>query len=113
MRKRDPEVLNANVTEGHISAAYCHLANDSYMLGCEDSMGSIERTLGGDPEAQDAARRFAAHLDANGVDLDEHRPTFGRVLAVDREEQRYVGDDEASALMRGTYREGFSVPGKG
>ena len=41
------------------------------------------------------------------------RPTFGRVLAVDREEQRYVGDDEASALMRGTYREGFSVPGKG
>ena len=113
VRKRDPEVLNADVNEGHISAAYCHLANDSYMLGCADSMGSIERTLGGDPEAQDAARRFRTHLEANGVDLNEHRPTFGRVLAVDREEERYVGDDEATALMRGTYRDGFAVPGKG
>ena len=76
-------------------------------------MGSIERTLGGDPEAQDAAQRFRAHLEANGVDLEVHRPTFGRVLAVDRAEERYVGDDEATALMRGTYREGFAVPEKG
>ena len=73
-------------------------------------MGSIERTLGGDPEAQDAARRFRTHLEANGVNLNEHRPTFGRVLAVDREKERYVGDDEATALMRGTYRDGFAVP---
>ena len=58
-------------------------------------------------------RRFAAHLEANGVDLDRERPTFGRVLAVDPEEQRYVGDVEADALMRGAYRDGFQVPRKG
>ncbi|MGD2016538.1 MAG: Gfo/Idh/MocA family oxidoreductase [Planctomycetota bacterium] len=113
VRARDPELLNADVNEGHLSAAYCHLANDSYQLGGEDSMGAIERTLGGDPEAADAARRFAAHLEANGVDLDRERPTFGRVLAVDPEEQRYVGDVEADALMRGAYRDGFQVPRKG
>ncbi len=111
--ERDPELRNAEVTEGHVSADYCLLANDSYQLGGEDSMGASERTLGGDPEAADAARRFAAHLEANGVDLDRERPTFGRVLAVDPEEQRYVGDVEADALMRGAYRDGFQVPRKG
>jgi predicted dehydrogenase len=43
VRSRKPEDLNAEITEGHYSAALCHLANVAYRTG---------RTLEFDPEAE-------------------------------------------------------------
>ena len=33
VRKRDHELLNADIEDGHLSAAYCHLGNIAYRLG--------------------------------------------------------------------------------
>ena len=33
VRKRDHQVLNADIEEGHVSSALCHLANVSYRMG--------------------------------------------------------------------------------
>lgn len=110
VRKREVGALHANVAEGHLSAGYCHIANDSYQLGARDSIAAIERTVKDSPVASEAVTRMHAHLVANGVDLDKDRPTFGRVLAIDPLEERYVADADAEALRRGSYRAGFTIP---
>jgi predicted dehydrogenase len=33
VRARDPKLLNADIEEGHLSSAYCHLGNIAYRLG--------------------------------------------------------------------------------
>ncbi|MEZ6017671.1 MAG: Gfo/Idh/MocA family oxidoreductase [Planctomycetota bacterium] len=109
VRLRDPGALHADVAEGHLSAGYCHIANDSIRLGQRDSMESIERAVADAPHALDAMARMRAHLVANGVELDKDRPTFGRTLAIDPVEERYVGDADAESLRRGTYRQGFTI----
>jgi predicted dehydrogenase len=113
VRSREVGALNGDVQEGHLSAGYCHIANDSYRLGARDSFDSIERTVADSPVAADAVARMRAHLVANGVDLEKDEPTFGRVLAIDPLEDRYVADADAESLRRGTYRKGFTIPEAG
>lgn len=45
MRKRDRSILNADVEEGHLSSALCHLANAAYR---------VERTINFDPVSEQA-----------------------------------------------------------
>jgi predicted dehydrogenase len=113
VRARDMSTLQADVQEGHVSAGYCHVANDSYRLGERDGIESIARALGDLPYADDALGRMREHLAANGVDLDRDRPILGRTLSIDPVQDRYVGDMDAESLRRGTYRQGFTIPATG
>ena len=111
VRARDVSALHADVEEGHLSAGYCHIANDSFRLGERDSAESVQRALEGQPLAHEAVSRAFQHLAANGVDLGRDLPVFGRTLHLDPVEERYVGDPSAESLRRGTYRMGFAMPG--
>ena len=63
VRSRKPEALNAEIEEGHLSSALCHLANISYRLG---------RTLAFDPQAE----KFPGDEEANRLLSREYRTSY-------------------------------------
>ena len=56
--------------------------------------------------------RFAEHLDNNGIDIKKTRATAGPLLNFDPDKEIFTGDlaDEANKLVKGDYREGFTIP---
>ena len=50
------------------------------------------------------------HVRGNGVDLRGKSVTVGPWLDFDRDREEFVGHQEANQLVRGFYREPFSVP---
>lgn len=63
VRSRKPEILTAEIEEGHISSALCHLANIAQRTG---------RTVRFDPKAE----RFAADDEANRLLTRAYRPPY-------------------------------------
>ena len=51
LRAGKPELMNADITEGHLSAGLCHLANISYRLGRELRFDPKTERFVGDEEA--------------------------------------------------------------
>jgi predicted dehydrogenase len=51
VRARDPRVLHADVLEGHLSTAMCHLCNIAYRMGRSLEFDSEREDFVGDPEA--------------------------------------------------------------
>ncbi len=51
VRSRNPKDLNAEIEEGHLSAALCHLANVSYRLGRSVDFDPVTETFGSDAAA--------------------------------------------------------------
>ena len=97
---------------GHISAGLCHMANISYRLGKGTSPEKIKSTLSGDQLKLEAYQRFAQHLEANEIDIEKNLPQFGVALTMNPETELFTGDmaDDANALDREHYREGFTIP---
>jgi predicted dehydrogenase len=62
-RSRKPEALHAEIEEGHLSSALCHLANISYRLG---------RTLTFDPQTE----KFPGDEEANRLLSREYRTPY-------------------------------------
>ena len=67
MRSRKVEDLNADILEGHYSAALCHLANISYRLGQEVPFNKPTGAFGDDKDAYETLARMEEHLKDNGV----------------------------------------------
>jgi len=103
-----PEMLNADVLDGHLSASLCHLANISYRLG------ELKRITKDDPftseEGNEAFNRTRKHLTDNGVDLSKTQIRIGRTLSFDSKTEKFVGDAEADKLLTREYRKPFVVP---
>ncbi len=112
VRSRNVEDLNADIEEGHLSSALCHLGNISYRLGEEVSGKTAEDRLRNDPEALETFDRFAEHLGSNNVDLEKTKVRFGRKLAIDRKSETFTGSDTdlANAMLTRDYRKPFAVP---
>jgi predicted dehydrogenase len=51
VRDRDHKVLNADIEEGHLSSAYCHLGNIAYRLGRKLHVNPTTETFVNDAEA--------------------------------------------------------------
>jgi hypothetical protein len=51
VQERKPETLNAEILEGHLSSALCHLANVSYRLGRAVTFDPKTETFGNDQAA--------------------------------------------------------------
>ncbi|HZE95625.1 MAG TPA: Gfo/Idh/MocA family oxidoreductase [Planctomycetota bacterium] len=103
-----PELLNADVLEGHLSASLCHLANISYRLG------ELRPITKDDPftceEGNEAFNRTRKHLTENGVDLSKTQLKVGRTLSFDPKAEKFVNDAEADKLLTREYRKPFVVP---
>jgi predicted dehydrogenase len=110
IRSRKVEDLNADILEGHYSAALCHLANISYRLGQEVPFNKSAGAFGDDKDAYETFGRMEEHLRENGVALDGLKYQLGRKLAFDASGESFVGDPEANQLLTRPYRAPFAVP---
>jgi predicted dehydrogenase len=110
VRSRKVEDLNADILEGHHSAALCHLANISYRLGREVPFNKPTKAFGDDKEAYETLEGMEEHLRGNGLALDGLNYRLGRKLSFDSTTETFVGDSEANKLLTRHYRARFVVP---
>ncbi len=116
VRSRNSSELNADILEGHLSSALCHLGNISYRLGSKVSVGEAKERLRGmtSPEhLVDTYERFVAHLSDNSLDLNATQLAFGPKLAIDTDHERFIDNSAADALLSRDYRAPFIVPAAG
>jgi hypothetical protein len=110
VRSRKVDDLNADILEGHYSAALCHLANVSYRLGQEVPFAQASKSFGDDKEACETLGRMEEHLKENRLALDGMNYRLGRSLTFDPSTESFVGDAEANRLLTRLYRAPFVVP---
>ena len=109
VRSRKIGDLNADIEEGHYSAALCHLANISYRMGQQVPFVPETKSLGDDKQAYDALERMNEHLHvANKIKLEGLNYQLGRKLNVNPETESFVNDKEADKLLSREYRKPFA-----
>jgi predicted dehydrogenase len=112
VRSRNPNDLHAEILKGHISSALCHTGNASYRVGKESGPEKIREQIKSDKGATETFERMAAHLDANGVDLEKTKATLGAVLKMDTKTETFTNNLAANKLLTRDYRKPFVVPEK-
>lgn len=118
VRSRKHEQLNADVLEGHLSSALCHLGNISYRLGEVVSPTEAKERVAASKtkdECLETFERFTQHLSENKVDMEKLHIQFGANLAVDGKAETFTGplSDKANPMLSREYRKGFVVPAAG
>ncbi len=114
-RSRDQKALNADVREGHLSAAISHLGNISYYVGEKNhaSPDELRTALKGIKSLDDnlaTLDRTLAHLTKNGVDLDKYPVSLGPHLKFDPEREIFPDSEAATELVTRKYRPEFTCP---
>ena len=110
------EDLHADIREGHLSSALCHLGNISYGLGVRMSADDVKRQLGRMKSNDDTLATFGrvtAHLKDNGVDLGGLQVILGPELSFDSGSETFPDHPDANRLLTRDYREPFVVPPRG
>ena len=111
VRTRKPEDLNAEILEGHYSAALCHLANVSYRSGEPIGFHTSRNPLGNSQAGAEAFERMKDHLATeNGVDLAGQTCQLGTKLVIDPRSETFVDAPGANKLLTRAYRPPFVVP---
>ncbi|UCC97696.1 MAG: Gfo/Idh/MocA family oxidoreductase [Phycisphaerales bacterium] len=114
VRSRKVSDLNADILQGHLSTALCHMGNISYRLGRTAGHDNIVRSLSSNEVALDAYERLCEHLALNEVDLQKSPMILGPSLSMDSDTERFVGElsSEANMYLSRNYRQPFIVPEK-
>jgi predicted dehydrogenase len=110
VRSRKVSDLNADILEGHLSSALCHLGNISHRLGAESEPAEIESALKNSAAAMETWERFQEHLAVNEVCLIMEKATLGVPLTLDPKTERFIDNDKANELLTRQYRKPFVVP---
>jgi predicted dehydrogenase len=110
VRSRKHTDLKADILEGHLSSALCHLGNVSYRLGTMQTFDADKKGFGDNKEAFETFARFEKHLADNGVRMEESQYRLGRQLVVDPRRETFPTDAEAAAMLTREYRKPFVVP---
>lgn len=115
VRSRSADDLNADIEQGHLSSALCHLGNISYRLGEQMPVDEVRKRLENarhKDECIETFDRVKEHLSANNVDLGSARLHFGAQLGVDGRAETFSGEwrDKASPYLSREYRKGYEVP---
>jgi len=111
IRSNKPSDLAADIEQGHLSSATCHLGNISYRLGGLYAMYKV-RPFGDAEEPGDTFDRFKEHMAANDVQPEQTQLTVGKALTVDPKTERFIDDADANAMLTREYRKPFVVPDK-
>ncbi|HEV3259296.1 MAG TPA: Gfo/Idh/MocA family oxidoreductase [Gemmataceae bacterium] len=112
VRSRRVEDLNADILEGHLSSALCHLGNISYRLGTEQRLGHKPKAPANDKETQAAFERFVVHVADKLGPLDKISYRAGVRLELDPQTEAFINNPHANTLLTREYRKGFEVPDK-
>ena len=112
VRSRKVSDLNADILEGHLSTALCHMGNISYRLGRAASRDEIVKSIRSNKELLDAFESFQEHLLLNVVNVQETPQILGPWLTIDSDKERFVGKfgDQANRYLSRNYRKPFVVP---
>ncbi|HEX7377979.1 MAG TPA: Gfo/Idh/MocA family oxidoreductase [Pirellulales bacterium] len=112
MRSRRREDLRAEIEEGHLSSALCHLGNIAYRLGSAAPMGEVRERLKDHAGATADFDRLARHLADQKVP-DTTLMQFGPPLEFESAVERFVNNSPADAMLTREYRQPFVVPSTG
>ena len=110
VRNHNAAELNADILEGHLSSALCHLGNVSYRLGSPQKFSEQSKAFGDDKEAYETLARMKEHLKDNKLAVDGMTYKLGRKLTLVGE--TFGNDAQANAMLTRNYRKGFEVPAK-
>jgi predicted dehydrogenase len=113
VRSRKVEDLNADIEEGHLSSALCHLGNISLRLGETTSVAEARERMKDEPmvaKTQETLDRFCEHVQNNGLKLEATEILCGPTLKLAGEE--FTGNlaDKANPMLTREYRAPFVVP---
>jgi predicted dehydrogenase len=111
VRSGKHEDLNADIEEGHLSSAMCHLGNISHLVGSDEEFGRKDSPFG-IRNADEAFHRMTEHLKANRINLEGVKYRLGKKLTLDPTKETFIGCKEADKLLTREYRPGFVVPDK-
>jgi predicted dehydrogenase len=113
VRSRNVSDLHAEILEGHQSTALCHVGNISWRLGHPSSVAEIQKELSDlkvHDDVQETFERTRRHLAENNVDLEKSKLTLGQALRLDSENEKFLDNSSADALLTREYRKPFVVP---
>lgn len=112
VRSRNPGELTADIEEGHLSSALCHLANISHLLGSPKIYSKQDKPFGKNETAYETFENMRRHLHDNGVDLTAQKIQFGQPLRFNPNAENFGRHRSANALLTRDYRAPFIVPAK-
>jgi predicted dehydrogenase len=111
MRSRKVEDLNADIEEGHLSAACCHLGNISYRMGQQVAGTTKPDVLARHEEIGKSWERIQETVKGSlGLDISQGAYQLGPMLKFDPAAEKFVGDSQADMLLTRLYRKPFAVP---
>lgn len=116
VRSRNAKELTADIEEGHLSSALCHLGNVSYRLGELVDVEELSRRLRAFPAAdllEETLERTLEHLRNNNVDVSADRIRLGPALRLDPRSETFLGHPEANEMLARDYRRPYVVPAAG
>jgi len=112
VRSRKMEDLNADILEGHLSSALCHLGNISYRLGVEEAFDKKTKAFGDDKDAAESLEKLEEHFNDHMLPLDSTMVRVGKKLALVPKTESFKDDKDANNMLTREYRKGFVVPEK-
>ncbi len=116
VRSRKHTDLHADIEEGHLSSALCHLGNISWVLGTQMSVDELKEQLKGLQSTENllsSYERFTQHLTDNKLDLATTRLALGPKLKLDVPNEKFVDNATADSLLTRDYRAPYIVPAAG
>jgi predicted dehydrogenase len=109
VRSRDRTKLNADILEGHLSSALCHLGNISYRLAAEHPFEK-PKDFSDNAIVGDSIMTTLANTRAIGVDPEKSTLWVGPKLNFDATREKFINHAAADQLLTRAYRPPFVVP---
>lgn len=103
--------LNADIEEGHLSAALCHLGNISYRMGGPQRFEK-PTDFSNNQVVGDSIMTLLENTKAIGVEPEKTTLWVGPKLEFDAAKEKFVNNPAADALLTRSYRKPFEVPEK-
>jgi predicted dehydrogenase len=111
VRSRNREKLHADILEGHLSSACCHLGNISYRLAKERPFEKPQ-DFSDNEVVGESIMTVLENTKAIGVDPQKATLWVGPKLNFDPQKEKFIGSPEADRLLTRAYRAPFIVPDK-
>jgi len=111
VRSRNQKALAADILEGHLSSALCHLGNISYRLA-KAMPFEKPKDFGDDKIVGDSIMTMLENTRAIGVDPAKTTLWVGPKLKFDPKTEKFVDNPAANQLLTRNYRAPFVVPEK-